>query len=183
MGLGAKYSPSFLSSYHAIHRHLKCKADLYSYFLQGRRALMPGLQACDSEFLLQLLAGDKLLLTKPETLPSRESVENCSLSRKKLVKLCSVHPVISNYLPENSSKVPAEHLCCLIYALDPELYASQVKGQSISKPVVHYKKHKCRSIRREFAQILLKMQASGEGKEDFLSTGKSSVVETTQSTA
>jgi len=132
---------------------------------------MPALQTCDSDFLLQLLAGEKLLLVKPETLPSDEALATCSLSRKKMAKLCSLHPIISNYLPNDPSRVPLEHLCCLLYALDPQQYASQVKDAT-SKPALRYKKHRSRSIRREFADILLKLQASGEGLEDFLDLGK-----------
>ena len=178
MRLGAKHSPGSLSHYQSIHRHLKNRADLYHYFKQGRGALMPGLKACDLDFLLQLLAGDKLLLVKTETLPSDESLSNCSLSRKKLAKLCCVHPVVSNYLPKDPSRLPAEHLCRLLYALDPDMYAREVKGvQASNKRPVSYRNNRRRSIRRDFADILLKMQSTGDGRdEDFLDLGKSKVL-------
>lgn len=138
---------------------------------------MPGLKACEWEFLLQLLAGEKLLLVKAETLPCDEALSTCSLSRKQLAKLCSLHPVISNYLPDDPSRVPPEHLCRLIYALDADLYVSQVKGvQTPPKRPVSYRPHRHRSIRRDLADILLKMQSSREGDEDFLDHRKSKAV-------
>ena len=167
-------SPSVMSNYQAIHWHLKCKTALYQYFAQRRKALLPALKSCDEAFLRQLLAGEKLLVVKAETLPSDEALAGLSLSRKKLTKLCSHHPVLRNYLPDDLRRVPLDHLARLLYALDPGLYAREVKGVQDSevKPVP-YKSYRNRYLRREFADILLKLQPMGDGRdEDFLSPVK-----------
>ena len=126
------------------------------------------------KFLMQLITGVKKFITRDKLMGSR-SKPRFALDKRQLYRLCTKHPVISQYLPNRRNMCKTELMCKLAQVLDPDMYQKEIlsaKGIAArrDKSKIKQKLPKTISCVRDYANILLKMPVANNGEEESLST-------------
>lgn len=164
-------------SFRQMRRYLTSSYQLKLYFQQRHSALLP--TNCSKRFLLQLLAGEKLILPRPSTLPDEKQIlAMWSGSKKLLIKAIKTVPELVASLPEELEKERLVDLCRAVYVAQPHLF--EIASQRYNLGLKQRKHSKVRSVRKELANLLLLLPAVYTGEKDFLASDSAAKVNSTQ---
>lgn len=172
-----KYPPERIAEYKQIRAYLRCKSTVYQYMRFRQQAVLLNYPTIDMKFLMQLVTGVKKFITRDKLVQTR-SKPRFALDKRQLYRLCTKHPVISQYLPNRRNMCKTELMCKLAQVLDPDMYQKEIlsaKGMAArrDKSKIKQKLPKTISVTREFANILLKMPVANNGEEESVSTRRS----------
>ena len=139
-----------------------------------QQAVLLNYPTIDMKFLMQLVTGVKKFITR-DKLSQTRSKPRFALDKRQLYRLCTKHPVISQYLPNRRNMCKTELMCKLAQVLDPDMYSKEIlsaKGMAArrDKSKIKQKLPKTISVTREYGNILLKMPVANNGEEESLST-------------
>lgn len=138
-------------------RYLTKKTILYQFFSSDQKLFLPDIYSIDIKFLVDVLAGDKKVITK-EQAESVKVAQNLGVSRENLYSYCKEHSVIRDYIPSDKP-TDRDYLVKMIGFFDKDKY-DKLLDESTAKKEKQYKdrifnEQESIKVCGEFAKILL----------------------------
>lgn len=137
---------------------LSQKKNLYNFFANYKKMLLPDNNYIDIDFLIKVLEGKKKLISLDKVSTTKEVFDNVTVSTTKLQKYCWDHKVLQQYVPDCPAN--KEYLVKLMSYLDKPtldqlneigLIQQSCANNRLDKPGEALKLKVC----EEFANILL----------------------------